>query len=162
MKFFKVIRFDASDDNVFPRGAVADEWAVSGAFEFGMFPADELTGKRKQAFSNGILGLTSWGRSTFVTVAEMPEAEYEQAIGRLIDYFVQELNAPSRDEAEPYAREEVDYIVEMCREKPVNTLFAVRRFVDEDENMREAFHEIKRKPGETDHARIWEVVPDND
>ena len=162
MKFFKVIRFDSSDDNVFPKGAVADEWAVSGAFEFGMAEPGELTGKYKQAFSNGVLGLNSWGRSTFVTVAEMPEAEYELAVERLIDYFVQELSAPSRKEAEPYAREEVDYIVEMCSEKPINTLFAVRRFVDEDDNMREAFHEITRKPGETDHARIWEMVPDDD
>lgn len=161
-KCFKVIRFDASDDNVFPKGAVAGEWAVSGAFEFASLEADEIQGKIKQAFNNGMLGLTSWGRSTFVTVSEMPDDEYQTAIGLLIKYLREVFGAPSAEAAEPHACEELDYIVDMCSGKPVNTLFAVRRFVDDDSTMREEFHEIKTPPGEVDHTRIWEVVPDND
>ncbi len=162
MKFLKVIRFDASDDNVFPLGAVPDEWAVSGCFEFAAMAPDEITGKTKQAFNNGLLGLTSHGRSTFVTVADMSDAEREQAVDLLIDYLMAKLGAPSRQDAEPYAREEVDYIADLCAEMPVNALFAVRRTVDEDGNMHEAFHEVKGgDPSQTDHAKIWEVVPDD-
>ena len=46
---------------------------------------------------------------------------------------------------------------------PQNTLFAINRSVDEEGNLREAFHEIERgDPNISDHAKIWEVVPDND
>lgn len=162
MKFFKVIRFDASDDNVYPLGAEPDEWAISGCFEFAALEPEELTGKVKQAFANGLMGLTTYGRSTFVTVTEMSEDEHEQAVQRLIDYFMTEFGAPSREEAEPHAREEIGYIADMCSEKPVNTLFAVRRSLDEQGNLHEAFHEIKRgDPNTVDHAKIWEVVPDD-
>ena len=162
MKFFKVIRFDSSDDNVFPLGAQPEEWAVSGAFEFAQLPEEALKGKVKQAFANGMLGLESGGRSTFVTVAEINEDEKAQAVEKLTQYCVRELGAPSLDAARPVAEEEVGYIADMCSAKPVNTLFAVRRHVDDDGNLREAFHEVKRAPdGEAGHAKIWEVVPDD-
>ncbi|NNF80600.1 MAG: hypothetical protein HKN05_21455 [Rhizobiales bacterium] len=162
MKFFKAIRFDASDDNVYPKGAKPDEWVVSGCFEFATMEPQDLTGKVKQAFTNGLMGLTTYGRTTFVTVTEMSEEEYEQAVQLLVDYFVTEFGAPSREEAEPHAREEIGYIAELCSEKPVNTLFAVRRSLDEEGNLHEAFHEIKRgDPETTDHAKIWEIVPDD-
>ena len=103
-----------------------------------------------------------WGRTTFVTVAEMSDGEHKEAIDHLIKYFMEVFGAPSAEAAEPHAREEIEYIAEMCSEKPVNTLFAVRRFVDDEDNLREEFHEIKTPPGEVDHARIWEVVPDDD
>ncbi len=163
MKFFKVIRFDSSDDSVFPLGAQPEEWAVSGAFEFAQMPQEAMKGKIKQAFANGMLGLETGGRSTFVTVAEISEAEKMQAIAALTQYCMRELGAPDEDAARPVAAGEVEYIAGMCGEKPVNTLFAVRRHVDDDGNLREAFHEVKRAPdGEAGHARIWEVVPDDD
>ena len=162
MKFFKAIRFDASDDNVFPKGAEPDEWTVSGSFAFSALDPGHIKGKTKQAFSNGLLGLKSGGHTTFVTVVDMTEDEYEEAVQLLIDHFLSEFGAPSREAAEPHAREEVDYIAELCSEKPVNTLFAVSRTVDEEGNMREAFHEIKRgDPSNVDHAKIWEVVEDD-
>lgn len=162
MKFLKAIRFDASDDNVYPKGAEPDEWVVSGCFEFAALEPEQLTGKAKQAFTNGLMGLTTYGRTTFVTVSDMSEVEYEQAVQRLVDYFMTEFGAPSREAAEPHAREEIEYIADLCSEKPVNTLFAVRRSVDEDGNLHEAFHEIERgDPNTVDHAKIWEVVPDD-
>ena len=163
MKFFKVIRFDGSDDNVFPLGAQPEEWAVSGAFEFAQLPQEALKGKIKQAFANGMLGLESGGRSTFVTVAEITDGEKAQALEHLTQYCVRELGAPDADAARPVAADEVEYIAEMCAGKPVNTLFAVRRHIDDEGNLREAFHEVKRAPeGEAGHAKIWEVVPDDD
>ncbi|MEL7153848.1 MAG: DUF6505 family protein, partial [Pseudomonadota bacterium] len=75
MKLARTIRFDESDDNVFERTAQPDEWAVSGAFEFSNWSQDDLTGKARQAFSNGWLGLETFGRSTFVAVSEITDAE---------------------------------------------------------------------------------------
>ncbi|MEM1198662.1 MAG: DUF6505 family protein [Pseudomonadota bacterium] len=162
MKFFKAIRFDGSDDNVFPKGAEPDEWAVSGSFAFGDMEPDQLTGKLKQAFANGLLGLRTGGRTTFVTVSDMTDSEYEEAVQLLIDHLITEFGAPSPEAAEPHAREEIDFIADLCSEKPVNTLFAVSREVDDEGNLREAFHEIKRgDPSQQDHAKIWEVVPDD-
>lgn len=162
MKFFKAIRFDASDDNVFPKGAEPDEWTVSGSFAFADMDPEEFTGKLKQAFTNGLMGLKTHGHTTFVTVAEMSEDEHDEALQLLIDYFITELGAPSREAAEPYAREEIDYIADMCSDRPVNTLFAVNRSVDDEGNLREAFHQIERgDPNVSDHAKIWEVVPDD-
>ncbi len=162
MKFFKTIRFDGSDENVYLKAAEPDEWTVSGCFEFAAIEPENLTGKLKQAFRNGMMGLESYGRTTFVIVAEMNDDEYEHAVQLLVDYFMTEFGAPSREEAEPHAREEIDYIADLCSEKPINTLFAVRREIDEEGNLHEAFHEIKRSnSGEADHAKIWEVVPDD-
>lgn len=162
MKFLKVIRFDGSDENVFPKAAEPDEWAVSGCFEFAAIEPENLKGKMMQAFTNGLMGLQSHGRTTFVTVADMTAEEHEQAVQLLIDYFVTVFGAPSREEAEPHAREEIDYIADLCAEKAVNTLFAVRREFDDEGNLHEAFHEIKRgDPSTSDHAKIWEIVADD-
>ena len=61
MKFPKTIRFDKSDLNVFEVPSEEGEWAISGAFEFSNDSSNSLTGKRKQSFCNGFLGLTSFG-----------------------------------------------------------------------------------------------------
>ena len=55
--------------------AEAGEWAVSGAFQFGATEPQDMTGKLKQAFANGFLGVDSFGRSTFATVGEATDAE---------------------------------------------------------------------------------------
>ena len=51
-----------------------------------ILPQRTLTGKRKQAFSNGFLSLESFGHSTFTSVAEISpgeaEAPYVVAKGR--------------------------------------------------------------------------------
>ena len=100
MKFFKTIRFDGSDENVYLKAAEPDEWTVSGCFEFAAIEQENLTGKLKQAFRNGMMGLQSYGRTTFVVVADMKDDEYEHAVQLLVDYFMTEFGAPSREEAE--------------------------------------------------------------
>ena len=49
MKLLKTIRFDESDGHVFSHAAVADEWAISGAFELADIEAEAVTGKLRQA-----------------------------------------------------------------------------------------------------------------
>ena len=161
MKFLQTIRFDTSDDNVFERAAPPDEWAVSGAFAFAGLAPDTITGKTKQAFANGFLGVGSFGRSTFACVGEMSEAERGRVEQALAGHFVSAYGAPDEAAALPAAREEADFIADLCRDSLVNTVFTVRRRFDEDGQIREEFRTIQAPSAEALHTRIWNVVEDD-
>lgn len=127
MRLARTVRFDASDDNVFERAADPGEWAISGAFEFSNWTEADVAGKRRQAFSNGWLGLASFGRATFVAVADITPAEYERAIDALARHFVEAYGAPSPDAARPVAAEELADMRAMCEDHDPNTLLIVAR-----------------------------------
>ena len=57
MKLPRTVRFDQSDSQVYETAAGDGEWAVPGGFAFADDSAETLTGKRRQAFANGFLGL---------------------------------------------------------------------------------------------------------
>lgn len=155
MKFLRAIRFDQSDLAVYAAAADEREWAVSGAFEFARLEAGALAGKTKQAFANGFLGLPSFGRTTFATVAAMSEAEHVAVAGHLARHFIDAYGAPQADAAAA-ADDELGFITDLCAEKPVNAVFTVYRRLDGDGNIREEFREIA-PPGAPRHARIWDV-----
>ncbi len=160
MKFLRVIRFDESDEAVFDNAAVPDEWAVSGGFAYSGITAEHLVGKTRQAFANGFLGLPSFGRSTFATVGEMTEDEHESVTGLLSRHFVENYGAPDADAANAAAREELAFVVDLCADQPVNTVFTLRRVLDEDGEVREEFR-IITPPSEPVHTRVWDVVEDD-
>ena len=62
--------------------------AVTGAFAFANADPAALIGKQRQAFANGFLGTTSFGRSTLVEVAEIDEAGHADVIQRLALHFI--------------------------------------------------------------------------
>ena len=88
MKLLCTIRFDNTDERVFEVAAQSEEWAVSGAFAFAHLAPAEVTGKTRQAFANGFLGLASFGRSTFAAVAEAKPGVREEIEARLAEHFV--------------------------------------------------------------------------
>lgn len=151
MKLARTIRFDDSDLNVFERTAELDEWALSGAFEFSNWTEAELTGKARQAFSNGWLGLESFGRSTFVAVTTMSDREYEDLINRLSLHFVQRYGAPDLEAARGPAIEEIDHMRQMCEDHEDNTLLIVERDLI-DMGVKESFRVIK--PQDADLAQF--------
>ena len=77
MKLARTIRFDPSDLNVFPLAAEEGEWALVGTFCFADIPPADLSGKIKQAFSNGFLGTGSFGFSTLVSVVNTRDDDIE-------------------------------------------------------------------------------------
>ncbi len=160
MKLLRTIRFDSSDDRVFEHAAASDEWAVSGAFSFAHLAPADVTGKVKQAFANGFLGVESFGRSTFATVAEADQAAADEIVFRLACHFVEAYGAPDTNAAWPAAQEELAFILDLCRDAPINTVFTVRRTFDPDGQIKEEFRTIKAPTGEPMHARIWTVEPD--
>jgi hypothetical protein len=127
MKLARTIRLDESDDNVFERPADAGEWAISGAFEFSNWDESNLTGKPRQAFSNGWLSLESFGRATFVAVTSITDSEYQSLTEKLAKHFVDHYGAPDIDAALPVAKDELDHMQSMCEDHEDNTLLMVSR-----------------------------------
>ena len=142
MKLARTIRFDESDLNVFETTTELDEWALSGAFEFSNWTEADLTGKARQAFANGWLGLESFGRSTFVAVTTISEREYQDLIDRLSVHFVQRCGAPSLEAARGPATEEIDHMRQMCEDHEDNTLLIVERELV-DTGVKERFRVLK-------------------
>jgi hypothetical protein len=158
----RTIRLDASDDFAFDLAAAPGEWAVPGAFAFLDADPRTLTGKRRQAFRNGFLGLDSLGWSTLVTVCEVTPDGRDAIIEALAHRFVFRFGAPDLDAARPVARDEVAFAMALC-DHPVNTILAVARTTDDDGGIRESFRVIEPPrlvDGQAPHARIWDVQPE--
>jgi len=159
MKFLRVIRFDPSDAQVFETAAEPDEWAVPGGFAFAGITPEQLTGKTRQAFANGFLGLSSFGRATFAVTTEIGEEELGTIVEALAAHFVEHYGAPSLEAAREAASGEAGFVVDLCAEKPINTVFTLRRVLDDGE-VREEFRVIS-PPSKPLHAKVWDVVDDD-
>ncbi|WP_244444321.1 DUF6505 family protein [Lutibaculum baratangense] len=153
----RTIRLDASDEHVFAPAAAPGELAVSGAFAFAAIEPEGLAGKTRQAFANGFLGLTSFGRATFVAVTEADEVELEAAREALARHFVEHYGAPGLAEARPEAEAELAFAMDLAKDALLNTIFTVWRGIGEDGGIREAFR-IVEPTREPQHARVWDVV----
>ncbi|QGG79269.1 hypothetical protein GH975_01295 [Litorivicinus lipolyticus] len=131
MKLARTLRLDVSDQNVFENPAASGEWAISGGFEFSNWQPSELTGKAKQAFSNGWYSVESAGRASFVGVTSITENELETLRRTLAQTFVEIYGAPDIDAAYPVACEEIQQMSEMCEDFEDNTLLMVSRELTE-------------------------------
>ena len=161
LKLLKVVRFDESDTYVFAQAAEPEEWAVSGAREFAGLGDEAFKGKVRQAFANGFLGVPSFGRATFASVAHVGDDELQGLRMAFAQGLIERFGAPSIEEALQAADAEIAFVEDLCADKPVNTVFTVRRVIDKKSGeMREEFREIKAPTGESQHARIWDVVHD--
>jgi hypothetical protein len=130
-KLARAIHFDSSDTLVFHTPARTGEWAISGGFEFSNWSEAELTGKARQAFANGWLGLETFGRVTFVAVTQIEDAEFEALADNLAQHFVSIYGAPSLEAARVVALEELEHMAEMCEAQDANTIFTVAREMTE-------------------------------
>ncbi len=142
MKLARAIHFDESDTRIFHSPARTGEWCVSGGFEFSNWSEADLTGKARQAFANGWLGVETFGRVTFVAVTPIREEELDALTTRLADHFVRIYGAPSVEAAVPVAREELAHMGELCEEPDPNTLLTVSRELT-DAGVHESFRSIK-------------------
>lgn len=122
----RTIQLDASDASVFEQAAEPGEWAVTGSFAFLSEGQEAITGKRRQAFRNGFLGLRSFGWSTLVTVAPASDADVAAAVEALAQHFVGRHGAPGLDAARPVAVREVAFAESLC-EHPAGTMLTVQR-----------------------------------
>ena len=147
MKLARAIHFDESDQYVFANPARTGEWCISGGFEFSDWTEGDLVGKQRQAFSNGWLGLETFGRATFVAVTQIEPSELAELEVALAEHFVTTYGAPSIDAARPVAREELFHMADLCEDHDPNTLLTVARELT-DAGVNEAFRLIE--PDEAD------------
>lgn len=138
----RAIHFDESDKNVFHNPARTGEWCIAGGFEFSNWTEADLTGKARQAFSNGWLGLETFGRVTFVAVTQVEPAELAHLEASLAAHFVQIYGAPSEEQAAAAAREEISHMADLCAGHAPNTLLTVARELTEA-GVRESFRLIE-------------------
>ena len=104
----RAIHFDESDMNIFHTPARTGEWCISGGFEFSNWSEGDLTGKAKQAFANGWLGLETFGRVSVVAITKIEPAEFAVLTDLLAAHFVSHYGAPSIEAARGVASAELD------------------------------------------------------
>ena len=131
MKLARVIRLDDTDLEVFETAADPGEWAIPGTFALSNWTEDDLTGKARQAFSHGWLGLTSFARASVVAVTTITEAERDELIELLAFHFTEAWGAPDMDAARPVAAEEIAQMIALCEDHADNTLIVVERSLTE-------------------------------
>lgn len=159
MKFLRVVQFDASDGAVFSKLAVSGEWVVSGSFAFANLADNAIQGKIRQEFANGFLGLGSFGRTTFASVAEISGIQNTNLRESLASHLESVWHAPNREAALKVANIEADFVEGLCEKQQINTMFSVQRRMSAG-SIHEEFRVIDpSNPG--GHTRIWDVVDDN-
>ncbi|WP_011581768.1 MULTISPECIES: DUF6505 family protein [Chelativorans] len=156
LKLPRTIRLDPSDTFVYSRAAEPGEWAVTGTFLFFGADVENLSGKQRQAFRAGFLGIESFGWSTLVVVTEATLEERAAAVERLAEQLVTHCGAPDIGTARPAAKEEVAFAQSLC-DHPPNTLLALHRVV-EDGGIREAFRTLHRKVSRLEPATAFRFV----
>ncbi|WP_050929711.1 DUF6505 family protein [Aestuariivita boseongensis] len=153
MNLARAIHFDESDMNVFHSPARTGEWCISGGFEFSNWGEADLTGKARQAFANGWLGLETFGRVTFVAVTQVEEAEIEVLVSLLAQHFVDFYGAPSVEAATGVARDEIMHMVDLCDDHDPNTLITVARELTEA-GVKETYRTIEAQAAGLDQFAI--------
>ncbi|MEC8195910.1 MAG: DUF6505 family protein [Pseudomonadota bacterium] len=158
MLLARAIHFDESDQRVYFNPARTGEWAISGGFEFSNWSKADLTGKARQAFANGWLGVETFGRVTFVAVTTIEPAEVEALTDALAQHFVDVYGAPSLEAARPVAAEEMAHMADLCAEHEANTLLTVARELT-DAGVKEQFRSIAPAEAELEQFAVH-VSPD--
>ena len=159
MKFAKTIRFDKSDLNIFPFASEEGELAVVGTFNFYNLKQDDLKGKVKQAFSNGFMGCTTFGYSTLVSLVNIKEKELQQLKTNLGKFLIDNFGAPSREIAERAANEEINFMLDLCKNHEIGSLLSLSRTWEND-GIKEKFRNFP-KADSCAEQKIWTFVDES-
>ena len=159
MKFARTIRFDKSDLNIFPLASEEGELAVVGTFSFYNLKPEDLKGKVKQAFSNGFLGCSTFGYSTLVSLVNISEEEIKKLQYKLGNFLIDNYGAPSKEVAEKAASEEINFMIDLCKDHELGSLLSLSRDWSE-EGIKEKFRNLP-KADSCVEQKIWTVVEED-
>ena len=140
----RTIRLDPSDTVVFERAAEPGEPAVVGGFVFWDVDPERLSGKARQEFRAGFLGVESFGFSTLATVGSATALERETALAALAAAIRDRFAAPGLEAARAAAEEELAYAEGLCEGHAPGTVIALTRTVEAGA-IRERFRTLKPK-----------------
>ncbi len=160
MMLARAIHFDESDMNIFHSPARTGEWCISGGFEFSNWTEADLTGKARQAFANGWLGVETFGRVSVVAVTQVEPAEFDALKTTLAQHFVDIYGAPSLEAASGVAEEELRHMAELCEDQAPNTLLTVSRELT-DAGVKESFRMIEPQDAGLDQFAIHGSLDDD-
>ena len=160
MKLARAIHFDDSDTRVFHNPARTGEWCVTGGFEFSNWGEADLVGKARQAFSNGWMGVETFGRVSFVAVTQIEAAEQAAVTEMLAQHFVDIYGAPDLAAARAVAAEEVAYMAELCADHAPNTLLTVARELT-PAGVRESFRVIEAQEADLTQFAVHGSLDDD-
>jgi hypothetical protein len=160
MMLARAIHFDESDMNIFHSPARTGEWCISGGFEFSNWTEADLTGKARQAFANGWLGVETFGRVSVVAVTQVEPAEFDALKTALAQHFVGIYGAPSLEAASGVAEEELRHMAELCEDQAPNTLLTVSRELT-DAGVKESFRMIEPQDAGLDQFAIHGSLDDD-
>ncbi|WP_296424956.1 DUF6505 family protein [Yoonia sp.] len=149
----RAIHFDESDMNIFHAPARTGEWCISGGFEFSNWSDGDLAGKARQAFSNGWLGLETFGRVSVVAVTKVEQVEIDALTAALAAHFVSHYGAPSVAAAQGVAADEIAQMIALCDGQDPNTLLMVSRELTEA-GVKEGFRSIEPQSAGIDQFAI--------
>ncbi|MBW8271433.1 DUF6505 family protein [Caldovatus aquaticus] len=152
----RTLRLDASDTLVFERAAAPGEWAVPGGFCFWDDDLAALSGRRRQAFRAGFLGLSSFGWATLVEVAEASAAARGAAVAALAAHLLAAYGAPDEAAARAAAEEEIAFAESLCRDHPPGTVIALSRTIEAGGGFRERFRTLHRRSAAPVFAAVEE------
>ena len=162
MMLARAIHFDESDMNIFHSPARTGEWCISGGFEFSNWSEADLTGKARQAFANGWLGIETFGRASVVAITQIEPAEVEALTSALAQHFIDIYGAPSVAEATGVAQDEIMQMVDICDGQPANTLLLVSRELTEA-GVKESYRIVESQDAGLDqfaiHGSLDESAP---
>ena len=162
MMLARAIHFDESDMNIFHSPARTGEWCISGGFEFSNWSEADLTGKARQAFANGWLGIETFGRASVVAITQIEPAEVDALTSALAQHFVDIYGAPSVAEATGVAQDEIMQMVDICDGQPANTLLLVSRELTEA-GVKESYRIVESQDAGLDqfaiHGSLDESAP---
>ena len=159
MKFAKTIRFDKSDLNIFPLASEEGELAIVGTFNFYNLKQDDLKGKVKQAFSNGFMGCTTFGYSTLVSLVNIKEKELQRLKTNLGKFLIDNFGAPSQEMAEEAANEEINFMLDLCKNHEIGSLLSLSRTWEND-GIKERFRNLP-KADSCAEQKIWTFVDES-
>ena len=160
MMLARAIHFDESDMNIFHSPARTGEWCIAGGFEFSNWSEADLTGKARQAFANGWLGVETFGRVSVVAVTQLEPTEFDALKDALAQHFVQVYGAPSLEAASQVAEEELRHMAELCEDQAPNTLLTVSRELT-DAGVKESFRMIEPQDAGLDQFAIHGSLDDD-
>ncbi len=155
--FARAVHFDTSDMQIYHNPARTGEWCISGGFEFSDWTEDDLTGKARQAFANGWLGVETHGRVTFVAVTRIEPAEIAALEQALAQHFVDAYGAPSIEAAIGVARDEIAHMSDLCDEHDDNTLLCVARELT-GAGVNEVYRVIEAQPAALEQFGVHESL----
>ncbi len=113
----------------------------------------------RQAFRAGFLGLSGFGWSTLVEVAEPTPAEREAAVAALAGHLRAAYGAPDDAAARAAAEDEVAFAESLCADHPPGTVLALSRDLEAGGGVRERFRTLHRRAAADAPHRDFGALP---